>query len=628
MKDTLHIKDKFEGEQDELGHKLFEAFEDLRPEAGEFRKGVQDRIDAASLEGSSGSAGKMHSLRNVPSFARRAAAFFPPVLLPKSIAKFGVGAPVATKMGAKLIPGVVLFPAISILMICFTLIIGLRMVFTRPSGPQRQDEREARADTSAWWRRFWIPVLLMVGALIWLMFEVPGDAFTLLITISTVAFLGVYASLSRAGLATRREVGTRAGAAMFWLVGLSIQLATPQRSIGISIWGGWLVPLVLVIGGSLCLYLGKAGGGRKGIGVLPVAGALGDLILGPRRYLLMGGLAWCAIVGFQFIPLSQQEATPEAVRAWLSTYEDGSRVEDLDQTVTNFLAAAEAPFDLRALGRAGRERLDREFESGIFNSLYASAFARLGFLEDEDYRHFVDQRVIDKLLSPTRMSRNGEHLMPEILAHLRFDSFTPEERNLIADKAIATLDPTNQYANAEHLQWIVHLLDALELSGRLDELAPALDEVLQATWCRTVNGEEAAFSSYRDNIERDENGGSSETRLTFIWGHATSISVWLMSRFGFPEWMSASDLGALDAYLSDKSHYYPGSGISPFEAETASARTLLHTTKAWAEAQAEVERGRSLPHTLFRLRAVIAAVLLAAFSVFLTWRAPEELPAA
>jgi|GEM_PF-6029218 hypothetical protein len=40
-----------------------------------------------------------------------------------------------------------------------------------------------------------------------------------------------------------------------------------------------------------------------------------------------------------------------------------------------------------------------------------------------------------------------------------------------------------------------------------------------------------------------------------------------------------------------------------------------------ANAQAKIERSRSLPRTLFRLRAVIAAVLL-------TKRSPEELPAA
>ncbi|MDP6944311.1 MAG: hypothetical protein QF464_09200, partial [Myxococcota bacterium] len=108
MKDTLHIEDKFEGEQDELTDELFEALEDLRPEKDEFRKGVQERLDAAGLEGFSGSNGKVHSMSAVPSFARWAAAFFPPVLLPKSIAKLGLGAPVASKVGAKLVPGVVL----------------------------------------------------------------------------------------------------------------------------------------------------------------------------------------------------------------------------------------------------------------------------------------------------------------------------------------------------------------------------------------------------------------------------------------------------------------------------------------------------------------------------------------
>jgi len=627
MKDLLHIEDRFEGEQDELTNELFEALEDLRSEPEEFHKGVQERIDAAGSEGFSESNSKVYSMSDVPSYARRAAAFFPPILLPKSLAKLGLGAPSASKMGASLVSGIVLFPAISILMICFTSLLGFRMVFTRTSGPQRQDEREARAETSAWWRRFWIPVLLVMGTSIWLIFEMPGEAFTMLITTSTVAFLGVYASLSRAGLATRREVGTRAGSALMGLVAITGQLIASPRMFRFSVWAGWLVPLVLFIGGFICIYLGKAGGGRKGFGVPPVASGIGGVILGPRRSLLMGALCVCALVGLRFSPLTETEATPEDVRVWLATYADGSRVGDLDQTVTNFLAAAEAPFDLQTLGRVARERLDRELAQGNFNTLYGSAFARLGFLEDQDYRHFVDQRVIDKMLSSTRTFRIGEHVVPAILAHLRFDSFTLEERNLIADKAMATLDPANQYANAEHVQWIVHLFDTLDLSERLDELAPSVDAILEATWCRTVNGEEAAFSTYRDNIKRDENGESARTRLTFVWGHATSISVWLMSRFGFPDWMSASDIGALDTYLGYKSHYYPRSGIDPYDAEAASARALLHTTKAWAAVQAEVERGRSLPYNLFRLRAVIAAVLLAAFSVLLTWRAPEELPA-
>lgn len=81
-------------------------------------------------------------------------------------------------------------------------------------------------------------------------------------------------------------------------------------------------------------------------------------------------------------------------------------------------------------------------------------------------------------------------------------------------------------------------------------------------------------------------------------------------------------------YLSDKSHYYESRLTSPYDAETASAYALLHATMAWAAAQPEIESSRSLPHALFRLRAVTAAVLMAAFSVLLTKRAPEDLPAA
>jgi hypothetical protein len=622
MKDTLHIKDKFEGEQDELGHKLFEAFEDLRPEAGEFRKGVQDRIDAASLEGSSGSAGKIHSLRNVPSFVSRAAAFVPPVLLPKSIAKIGLGAPAAFKTGASVVPGVVLLPVLSIIMICFTLVLGLRTVHKGSSGLHRQDEIDAQDETRAWWRRFWIPVFLMVLASFSLIPRVPGDALTIMITISTVAFLGVYASLSRGGLATRREVGTRAATAMGFLVCGSIPLAVFPRTYEFTFYGGWLVPIALAVGHAVCLHLSKVGGER-------MTGAFGRPGRWPRRPLLSGAWTIFVLLIIQTTPVSGVEGTPESVRARLSTYEDTDDIKDLDQTMTNFIAAGEDPFDLQTLGRAARIQLDRELERGDFNSHNGSAFARLGFLEDPDYRHFVNQMEIDEALSskPIKPYRLNS-LMPAILGHLRFGSFTLEERNLIADNAIAGLEPDRPYsnANAKNLKPIVHLLDMLDLPERLDELAPAVEQLLQASWCRTVNGEKAAFSSSPNSIDRDENGDSAETRLGFSWGHTTSISVWLMSRFGVPAWMTAGDLQALDTYLSYESYYFViFSGLDPHEAEATSARTLLHTTKAWANTQ---PRPRSLPHTLFRLRAVIAAVLLAAFSVFLTKRAPEELPAA
>jgi hypothetical protein len=53
--------------------------------------------------------------------------------------------------------------------------------------------------------------------------------------------------------------------------------------------------------------------------------------------------------------------------------------------------------------------------------------------------------------------------------------------------------------------------------------------------------------------------------------------------------------------------------------EAASARALLHTLPGWKAAEPKLSND---------LRVLIASVLMAAFSVILTWRAPKETPAA
>ena len=612
MKKQIQLDDAFDDEKEELTDELIEALGELRPDAEEFRQGVQDRIDAAKTGDSKTSSVKLNSLAAVSPFVRRAAAFFPPVLLPKSMAKLGVGAPVAAKMGTKFMPGALVFPAISVIMVFFTLLIGLKAIFTRPSDQQRQDQEEASFDTSAWWRRYWLPVGLVTAVSIVLMFKMPGDAFTLLITISTVSFLGVYASLVRAGLATRQEVGKRAGAAMMWLAAFSIQLVTSSRTLDLDVSQGWLVPLLLITGGATCAIIGNPQESSHLKGRTPAL-------------IFCGALGIAFILCVKFLGLAEREATTADVRAWIAGYEDAERAQDLDQTVTNFYAAGEAPFELEVLGRAARERLDRELKPGTFNSLYAPPFARWGFFEDEDYEHYENERVIRDLLSPKKRIINGEHYLPELLAHLRFDSFTLEERSLIADKAIEALDPKDQYANAEDVLWIIHFLDALELSERVHELTPATHEILESTWCRIVSGKEAAFAPYKESIERDEEGAVSETRLSFVWLDDTSISVYLMKRMGAPEWLKPNDLTALDAYLWKESHHYGMDDISgPYAAAAVSARALLHTLPAWESSRAERELDEYSLKALFRLRAVIAAALLVVFSLLLTLRAPKE----
>jgi hypothetical protein len=614
MKKQLQLDDAFDGETAELSDELYEALGELRPDPKGFREGVQDRIDAAEANASAVPSAKLNA------FARRAAAFFPPVLLGKGAAKLGVGAPVAAKMGTKFLPGLLVFPVVSIIMVFFTLLIGLKTIFTRADGQQRQDRDEANIDTKLWWGRFWLPFALMTVLSFILMFKVPGDAFALLITISTLSFLGVYASLVRAGLATRREVGMRASIAMIWLMGLSLQMASPLQRLDDSIAYGWLVPLFLIIGSTCCAILGKpeAKSNQKGY-------------RWRTPLLLLGGSILVAMVLGLSLAGGKKEATYDDVRAWVASYEAGEDDEDrcyevprVERVITNFYAAGEPRFDLKVLRRAAREGLEVAFKTGSFNTLCAASFARLGFLEDADYENFIDEDEVETMLSSRRMI-SGDHDLPALLAHLHFGSLSYQERHLIADKAIATLDPTRRLANAKDVLWIIHYLDALDLSERVQELEQPAHEILKRLWCRVVSGKEACFTAYPTSAKRDEDGAITETSASSVWGDATSRAVYLMKRLGVPEFLSASDLAALDAYLLGESHQFEGSEITRYHAEAVSARTLLHTMPGWESSRAE--EGAIDEFTVKRIlefRVVIAAALLVIFSLLLTLRAPSS----
>lgn len=614
MKKQLQLDDAFDGEAAELSDELYEALGELRPDPKGFREGVQDRIDAAEANASSVPSAKLNA------FARRAAAFFPPVLLGKGAAKLGVGAPVAAKMGTKFLPGLLVFPVVSIIMVCFTLLIGLKTIFTRADGQQRQDRDEANIDTKLWWGRFWLPFALMTVLSGILMFKVPGDALALLITISTLSFLGVYASLVRAGLATRREVGMRASIAMIWLTGLSLQVAKPVGRLDDSIAYGWLVPLFLIIGSTCCAILGK-----------PEAKSYRKGYRWRTPLLLLGGSVLVAMVLGLLLSENKKEATYDDVRAWIASYEAGEDDEDrcyevprVERVVTNFYAAGEPPFDLKVLGRAAREGLKGALKTKSFNILCASSFARLGFLEDADYENFIDEDEVDAMLSSRRMSRAGDHDLPALLAHLHFGSLSYQERHLIADKAIATLDPTRKLANTEDVLWIIHYLDALDLSERVQELGQPAHEILERTWCRVVSGKEACFTPYPTSAKRDEEGAITETRASSVWGDTTSRAVYLMKRLGVPEFLSASDLAALDSYLLGESHQFEWSEIRRDHADAVSARTLLHTLPEWENAGTKPALDEYLVQRILEFRVVIAAALLVIFSLLLTLRAPRE----
>ena len=139
-----------------------------------------------------------------------------------------------------------------------------------------------------------------------------------------------------------------------------------------------------------------------------------------------------------------------------------------------------------------------------------------------------------------------------------------------------------------------------------------------------MSDKEACFTPYPTSAKRDEDGAITETSASSVWGDATSRAVYLMKRLGVPEFLSASDLAALDAYLLGESHQFEWSEITRYHAEAVSARTLLHTLAEWESAGTEPALDEYSVQNVLEFRVVIAAALFVIFSLLLTLRAPRE----
>ncbi|MDF1839259.1 MAG: hypothetical protein P1V35_15430 [Planctomycetota bacterium] len=199
---------------DALGQAIGEAMGPERTDGDEFAAGIQERIDAE--------AGRMS---NLSGFARAAAAFVPPILLPKAMLQGGsvLGGATLKGSGWKAAPGFAAFPALVLVMLTFSLALLVQRMVVR--GPQRFERSEAQKEVITWWKRFFVPVGLVLIGLIWWGTHAPIDAVIMFVLLSMVSLVGILGSLARAGLATRREVGVRAGSFLINLMAYGYMLS-------------------------------------------------------------------------------------------------------------------------------------------------------------------------------------------------------------------------------------------------------------------------------------------------------------------------------------------------------------------------------------------------------------------
>lgn len=438
-----------------------------------------------------------------------------------------------------------------------------------------------------------------------MLFRAPTEALTLLFTVSTLAFLGIFASLVRAGLAMRREVGRLASASLFWLLGIAFQLSLRERAGDVTAPEVWIVPGVLLAGGTLCFGLAERHAPRSRRRWLVVAAMI-------RGFLLL-------LVSDRFDALGMAEATVPELQAWLQAHDDTSQVDELAMLVANLEAAGVEVPDLASLRAGARARLDSELAIGTFNGFYVPAMSALGLLADADYARLRDEPRFARLIAPTANFVNFHAALGPVAVETHFQPLSADARERLVERVLAQLDPNGKYANNEELRTIVWLFERVGADERSSELQPVVETVLRATWSPTLDGRQAAFAPYRGSIERDDDGHSTEPRLTFVWGHSTATAVWLMARFGVPDFV---DLGALDAYLHEQSFYWKSLGVSPYVGEAVATRALLHELPGW-HANAR-ERAPTWFDQLIGVRVLAGALLLVGFAVLLTIRAPES----
>jgi hypothetical protein len=605
MKNELAIEDLFEGEDDALGRELFGALAGLRPEPADFREGVAQRIQAGGeVAPEEGDEAPLEDEVSVSGFARRAAAFLPPTILPQGLVKVGTGGALAGKFSLKFLPGILALPVISLVMIALSLGVGVRAVLSPSARVQYQSQREARYEVAAWWRRFWLPVGIMGAAGFYLLFEMPGEALVILLSVSTLAFLGIFGALARAGLANRREVGRQAGTALSWLLGLTLQFVMQPKLFGLPLETSFLVPMVIGGAAATCLILAHWGEPVRFKGVRM-----------SLAFVFLGGVGVLSFVG----PLRVRTPDFDDLNTWLATSADVDRLSDIALVVHNLEAAGIHSLDLSAVRRGVRARLDDHTGRIVITSIDVPVMAELGLLDEADYPRFRNERQVRKLLDPAGPESFRPAWALSLFVHDRLDPFTPTERAVLTDKVIASLDPEDDYTNAQDLAEAAWLLESLGAGAELARLEPIVDEVLQATWTQTVDGRKGTFVSNRSRIERDTEGHPSQDHLSSSWSSKAEAGTWLMQRFGVP---AGIDLAALEAYLTEEASVSFGLELDEREAAAAAARLLLRRLPEWPAAEEAARKG--LSEWLFDQRVLMAALLLASFAVLLTLLAPKS----
>ncbi len=588
---------------DELGVRIADATEAYAPDPDDFLREVEQRTE------------RRESSRVIPTFVRRAAALLPPVLLPLSLARTGAAATATAAKGGswKFLPGVLAMPAVIAVMIFATFFVSLRAAVVR--GEQRDEARSARHAVAQWWRRNMVLIIVVMLVVAFTVTITPTDGLLLIFGISMLGFVGIVNALAREGFATRRELGLRMSAFLFFLSPYSISAAMSSQDWMTTATGSGLLGLIAVISGAV-VCSGLAVGFRDFGSKIRVGFAITAVVI----------LGSMHTLGVQ--PLSKVMADRGYAIRFVEEWDelDGhARWEHFIGMVEQLRNDGQTPPQLDAAQARFHAYLDGLYASDTeLNSLYATELELVGFLRDEDRQRFRSDYWERHGVAAETSIVSPRHALLNVSTHSRFEPYDDATRARVARRVLDGLRHEDIGHDPEKLLARAALLDLVGDADDHAALQTFAHRKLRELWSGYEGADRAAFFSSPDLIERDAAGTPIEQRLSFIWLSTTSQAVQLMARYGVPEGV---DLHALDAYLTDMSLYYSYRRFDSNAALAAAAHSRLHALAEWTP---RPEPNHPLLWWIYRQRLLIGGILLALFCVVVTARAPEatENPAA
>ncbi|MEY2715892.1 MAG: hypothetical protein RIT24_2235 [Planctomycetota bacterium] len=569
---------------DALTDMLFEGLAPLRPDADAFAAGVRASIEDACRQ----------SPMVVSPWLRVAASLVPPMALPKSLTTT-LGAAVATKASAKILPTVVMLPVATFAAVVVSLLFVLRAAFAKGIDvEQRTDAKLAREELQAWWGdHIWLK-FLSIALLCVLVAISPMVALTLGCVSFSVGLLVVCNRLARAGLATRDEIARTARGGLLFvgaqLTTLPVLEVDPLMAAagGVGVFpvqrGLMLVTPVLLAAACYCHLRIRA---RE----------LRDRVFLPIVALLIAGYG---------IIMSQQRS-----RVILETFArvDAVVTQSAFPPHADTVALLDAVARQAGLGGVGRQAL-ATFATRVGDTesqLVAHGFVELGLVDDARKRAWLESAprfyadplaLAEKPALAKSISFAGWMMLKA--EALRAD---PARRDAYADIVVRAFAEPHEHDSLVQLHWTVRALEGCGADvGRLRGRA---HELLVACANRDEDGTRTGFLPVRAsrNLQRVYPGFSAP--------EAAAAATLLMTKFGVPDGI---DLASVDRALVRSLHIVGES--NSMDAHLAFA--TQHALRAMPGHEAE-ERGPL--RVVAEWQTAFAAVVLALGAVVVTLRA-------